>query len=100
MRDFSLTFDQVPDPPDGGKWMDVLRWCICVMDPKDTRLSFIAGCLSYALVNDGLTQKQAAACQSILDRLIDDFGRGILVCQNTEARDDYDAFPPVNERMH
>jgi hypothetical protein len=85
MSEFALLSYQVPSPPEKSReWSDVLRWMICVMDPADTRLSFIAGCLSHALKNGGLTKAQADACNKIYARVIGDFGRGILVCQNKD----------------
>jgi hypothetical protein len=81
--DFTLTADQVPDPPESGLWANVLRWCICVMDPKDTRTPFIASCLAHALRNGGLTEGQQEACVRITQSVLLGWQEGILVCQNT-----------------
>ena len=83
---FSLIDYQVPSPPTHTReWADVLRWMICVMDPADTRLAFVAGCLSYSLKHGGLSAAQADACNKIYARIISDHKAGILVCQNTVA---------------
>jgi len=82
---FHLQSHQVPSPPTSTLWVDLLRWTVCVMDPKDTRLAFIASCLSYAIKNGGLTDAQAEACENIHERVRDAFMDGTLVCQNTIA---------------
>ena len=84
---FSLLAHQVPEYPENAGWGDVLRWMICVMDPCDQRLAFIAGCLSHFLKFGGLTLKQSKACRKILVRIAEDFNAGILVCQNSKATD-------------
>ena len=84
-RHFSLNQDQIPDYPTDKAWTSILRWLVCVMDHHDTRLGFISGCLSYAIKNEGLTPKQAEACNHILEAIRSDFMAGILVCQNTAA---------------
>jgi hypothetical protein len=61
----------------------MLRWMVCVMDPSDARLAFIASCLSHSLRHDGLTKPQSEACNKILARIFDAYRDGILVCQNT-----------------
>lgn len=80
---FSLYAHQVPDRPDSLVWVDVLRWMVCVMDVHDTRLAFIASCLSYAIKNEGLTPAQARACNRIYERVQEAFFDRVLVCQNT-----------------
>jgi hypothetical protein len=80
---FSLTMDQVPSLPTICTWPDALRWMVCVMDPDDSRFAFIASCLSYSVKNDGLTDKQSAACEKILQRVYAEYNEGILICQNT-----------------
>lgn len=84
---FTLSCEEVPDPPASSEWAAVLRWLICVMDPDDAGLPFIAACLSYAIPNDGLTAAQASACQTILTRVLEAWGDDALVCQNTEPDD-------------
>lgn len=80
---FTLTSNQVPFMTLSEDWTDVLRWCLCVMDPTDTRMSLIAGCLSRTAKGEHLTERQAEACNAIFKSLISDFAAGILVCQNT-----------------
>ncbi len=91
---FTLTESQVPEVPwsaDGTMtWADALRWLVCVMDPLDSRLGFIAGCLSYELKQGALTPKQAAACKRITEAILADFHDGILVCQNQPDNDEND----------
>ena len=81
---FSLTSDCVPSPPVSTQWADVLRWLVMVMDPQDTRLSFIAGLLSHTLKHGGLTDRQSAAGNKIWHAIQADFRASILVCQNTQ----------------
>jgi hypothetical protein len=93
---FTLTASETPDPPESTLWADLLRWMVCVMDPDDTRLAFVAGCLSHAMRNDnGLSGKQATACQAILDRLCTDWAEGVLVCQNTTPPSDTKEIQPM-----
>lgn len=81
---FTLTAEQVPYPCASEQWVDILRWCICVMDPADTRIGFVAGCLSHAFKNGGhLTDRQFDACDAIVQSLVEDWAQGVLVCQNT-----------------
>ena len=91
---FTLTCDEVPDPPKSSLWADLLRWMVCVMDPADKRIAFVAGCLSSAIQKDGLTEKQAAACAAILSTVCQAWSDGILVCQNTMPAPD-DEQPPA-----
>ena len=92
---FTLSCDEVPDPPKSALWADLLRWMVCVMDPADKRIGFVARCLSSAVKNDGLTEKQAAACSAILSTVCQAWSDGILVCQNTISASDDDAEPPT-----
>lgn len=80
---FTLNAQQVPQPPESSFWVDVLRWMVCVMDPADPRLGFIAGCLSHALKAGTLTDRQHEACDRIWAAVAADYQAGILVCQNT-----------------
>lgn len=80
---FTLFCDEVPEPPESGLWVDLLRWVICVMDPSDTRLAFVAGCLAQVARTGGLSQKQADACKAILNSICKAWSEGVLVCQNT-----------------
>ena len=92
---FALYCDEVPDPPATTLWVDLLRWAVCVMDPEDKRLTFVAGCLSFATQNEGLTAKQSSACEAILKSLHQDWQNGILVCQNTAAPNEIKEIPPM-----
>lgn len=92
---FTLTSDQVPGVTLSDSWVDVLRWCICIMDPNDTRMAFVAGCLSRAAKGQNLTDRQAEACNAILMSLMRDMAAGILVCQNTPP--DTDGVPVHRE---
>lgn len=92
---FVLFCDEVPEPPKSNLWVDLLRWMICVMDPDDKRLAFVAGCLSHGLRNDGLSDKQAAACQAILDTICKAWAEGVLVCQNTTSPSDVKELQPM-----
>lgn len=58
-----------------------LRWLICVMDDDDQSMGFIAGCLSYAVLNGALTSKQMRGCEKVLDRVREDFAHLQLDCQ-------------------
>jgi hypothetical protein len=82
---------QVPLPPygeDGTPWTDTLRWLVCVMNPDDRSLHFIASVLSSALKNGGLTERQAAAAKKIEHRIMRDYDAGVLDCQiNGESCD-------------
>ena len=80
--EFTLNEDQVPEPPNSTSWADSLRWMLIVMDPDDTRMSFIASCFSQCLQNGFLTQKQHKVCLRMLYSIRDDYLRGILLCQN------------------
>lgn len=92
---FTLFCDEVPEPPESGLWVDLLRWMICVMDPADSRTAFVAGCLSYAAQNDGLSAKQAEACQAILNAVCKAWADGVLVCQNTIPPEDVKELQPM-----
>lgn len=95
---FTLFCDEVPNPPQSALWVDLLRWMICVMDPDDKRLAFVAGCLSHAMRAGGLSEKQSAACQSILGAMCRDWADGILVCQNTAPPSDVKEIQPMVRR--
>jgi hypothetical protein len=73
-----------PDPPPpGSAWVDALRWLVCVMDSDDRgSLAFVASCLAWALNHDGtLTERQARACQKVLQRVTRAWHAGILDVQ-------------------
>jgi len=79
---FSLTADQVPAIPSGPQeWKHILRWTICVMDHDDSRLAFICGCLSYVLKQGRLSEKQLAVCGKVIDKVVEDYKAGLLLCQ-------------------
>lgn len=92
---FTLLSNEVPAPPQSALWVDLLRWILCVMDPDDTRMAFVAGCLSHAAQNDGLSPKQAAACQAILSNVCKAWADGILICQNTLPSEDTPEIQPM-----
>lgn len=83
---FSLLSHQVPPMPSSTRWADILRWMVIVMDPDDSRLSFIASLLSHSLKYGGLSEKQSAAATKIYDRIVEAFEDGILVCQNSVGK--------------
>lgn len=60
----------------------VRQWVYLEAHAKGVSLSFVAGCVSYAIKNSGLTAKQGGACSHILQAIWADFQAGILVCQN------------------
>lgn len=86
---FGLTCGQVPEFPETCAWVDMLRWAICVVDPEPPgTLRFLAGCLAYALRNDGrITTEQARVARDIIRRLREDHGNGDLLCQMTPDDD-------------
>jgi len=58
-----------PPIPSSTAWVDVLHWCVRVMDVDDPDLGFAASILSHAIKFDGLSEKQARYAQRIFDRL-------------------------------
>ena len=87
---WTLTHDQVPDPPTSKRWVDHLRWALCVIDGDQSgAIAFLAGCLAYAARPDGgLTDRQAAACNRILKGLCAAHAKGGLACQLIAPGDD------------
>lgn len=87
---WSLYDIETPQPPDSVRWADVLRWLVCVMDPDDKSLSYVASCLSHALQFNGLSDKQHIVCAKISDRVRASYDAGTLLCQNLRffAEDD------------
>ena len=83
MTKFTLYAHQVPCCPDAPTWFDCLRWLVVVMNPDDRSLLFVASCLSHAIKNNGLTEKQGDACAKVFERVCRDFNAGLLLCQNT-----------------
>lgn len=83
MLTFSLHSGQAPDRPESTLWIDQLRWLICVIDPDDTSLAFIASVFGQALKNAGnLSKRQSDACQKILNRVARAHDEGRLDCQH------------------
>lgn len=86
---FSLLCEQVPEPPEATSWACVLRWLVAVMNYDDPQLHFAASCLSYALKNGGLSQKQSEACQRLFERIFKDHEAGDLRCQWFMSEEDF-----------
>ena len=78
---FCLKAHQVPDFPDEKLWTEELHWLVCVMNRDDPAFNFIASLFSYALANEGLTERQAKAANKILARVQVDWLAGALDCQ-------------------
>lgn len=90
-KPFMLLDYQVPECPASTLWSDQLRWLICVMNPDDGSLHYIASVLAYALKNDCLTDRQSKAANKILRRVRLDFAAGVLDCQlNEDVTDNLD----------
>ena len=72
-----------PPSPPGCAWITALRWLLTVMDGRErASLAFVAACLSYALKHDGcLTERQAHACQKVLERVTRAWQSGVLEVQ-------------------
>lgn len=85
---FTLLLHQVPPPPSSGFWIDIHQWCVCAMDPADTRLSFISSCLADALRRNGLTKREAEACGKIFQRALNDYHERTLMSHNSTDEDD------------
>ena len=79
---FSLGVGQVPSPPSlPTKWVNVLRWMVCVADYDDPALAFIAGAFSHALKYSCLTEKQETVVWRHYERILNSYDAGTLVCQ-------------------
>lgn len=89
--------EMVPPRPSKSKWEHQLRWLIAVMDDDDSSIQFVASCLSHCIKNDGLTQRQAQACQRILDRVSDMWMRSVLDCQACSVNDLINWDEPEND---
>jgi hypothetical protein len=74
----------VPPPPDGDLWDDNLRWCVFVMNKGDPQRHFAASCLAWVMKTGGLSDKQAAACGKMLDRILGLYGADALDCQGSD----------------
>lgn|SRR5690554_2979926 len=89
---FMLKNYQVPDMPrqiGGTPWVDILRWMVCVMNPDDRSLHFIASVLSSAIKNEGkLSPKQAEVVEKIFKRVERDFDSEVLDCQLNDPDED------------
>ena len=86
---------ELPNIAENQFFVDLLHRSICIMDPDDRRIGFIAGCLSYDCQRDGLTSSQASACQAILKTLCKAWAESTLVCQNTAPTEDVKELPPL-----
>ena len=83
---FGLTGDRVPDPPDGDKWADILRWLICVMDADDKSFAFVAGVFAHCLKNGGyVTERQSRAANRIWKRVFEEWQSDVLDCQHATS---------------
>ena len=80
--------DQVPEPPDGGKWVDVLRWLVAVFDDDSDILPFVAGVLAYCLKYGGLTAKQGKSIERIFANAVEHWQAEYLDCQQIETEAD------------
>lgn len=83
---YSLAPSQVPAPPASAQWVEQLRWCMAVMDSDPDELGFVAGLISYAIKQGGLTEKQAKYAQRLLDRVTEDWEAGKLGFQGGAAK--------------
>lgn len=81
---FTLRQHQVPEPPEGGRWDDHLRWLLMVMNPEDPQLHFAASILSHALRYGQISEKQAEAALRMLERIMLAYREGELRCQGPE----------------
>lgn len=66
---FALSPEQIPSPPRTESYADWLRWAVCVMEPVNPSLPFIAGVFSHCLSKGGLTGPQAKVASEIITRL-------------------------------
>lgn len=90
MTGFSLCSWGVPNPEEqGDAWVDRMRWSLAVMNGDDSSMAFVAGCLSYALKNDGyVTDRQSVGLSKVIRRLLDDFNNYQLDCQQDDTEND------------
>ena len=80
---FTLNMMQVPLPPRSALWRDGLRWCLCVMDPDDPRLTAVCEFYHAALIHGGLTQAQCDVANEIQQDVLRAWSEGALLCQRT-----------------
>lgn len=66
---YGLHPSQVPDFPATTAWIDLLRWCVAVMDATDRDLGFAASLLSHAVDRGGLTEKQGHHALRLVERV-------------------------------
>lgn len=84
MTAFTLTNQQVPQPPImSDDWADLLRWMIVVMNPDDPQLPFAASLLADALKKGALTERQSAAADRLMIRILGAYVAGDLLCIKT-----------------
>jgi len=55
--------------PTSTLWIDVLKWCICILSNDDEDMSFLASLFSYAHYHGGLSEKQERAARTIIRRI-------------------------------
>lgn len=81
---FVIEPDQVPRPPAFKTEVDRLRWLICVADPDDKDLSFVASLLSQALKKGSLSDKQNLYFEHIWKRIHGRYVLNFLRCQGVK----------------
>lgn len=92
---FTLDRTQAPEPPFGStSWFDWLRWTVCVMNPSDPQFGFAASLLSQTSKTGALTEKQAAAANRMIRRVIDAHEAGDLLCLKTGPDAEVITFTP------
>ena len=82
---YCLSTSQIPGFPSGGRWTDILRWCVAVMDEGDDDLAFMASLLSHSVRFGGLTAKQVRYAKEIVERVHQQWEWGGLEFQLADA---------------
>lgn len=80
-RGYELPAGGVPVPPESSLYVDLMRWCVCVMDADDPELYLTAGLLEQAIKCDGLTNAQMKIADRIHFRVHAAWTEGRLRCQ-------------------
>lgn len=79
-----LLFEFVPILPMDGKWFDICRWLIAVMDRNDASIAVVASVMSEIVTTRQITDESEAVMWAILDRVKADWISGRLECQEWE----------------